>query len=258
LPRKALQRCYVADVAEHEPPEFEQCGVCGRTALRGERLWDYVTPGGERRRVCVLCKPQAEAAGWLPAELAASRAEQAPRPSRARALRERLARAAESARARPVAEPAPAGEDEAPPPRRRRRLIVERPDPVDDDGGEPARGERSGPRERRRREAAPADSSRHTRSAVDRFNASEASRTVAGLIRSLGEPQASIQLGGRGKPATVTVAWELSWYQWAIDPGAHGAVREVGKGKEIGELSEADRRWNARIADDGSLRLQSV
>jgi hypothetical protein len=81
---------------------------------------------------------------------------------------------------------------------------------------------------------------------------------VAGLTRSLGEPQASVQVGGRGKPATVTVAWELSWYRWAIDPGEHGAVREVGKGKEIGELSETDRRWNARIGDDGSLRLQSA
>jgi hypothetical protein len=225
--------------------------------LRGERLWDYVTPGGEPRRVCVLCKARAESAGWLPAEVAATRTEQAPRRSRARALRERLARAAESARARPAAEPEPAGES---PPRRRRRLLVERPDPPEERGADAPRRERTRSPERRRRPlpaARPDDSSRRARHAVDRFNASEASRTVAGLTRSLGEPRASIQLGGRGKPATVTVAWELSWYQWAIDPGEHGAVREVGKGKEIGELSEADRRWNARIADDGSLRLQS-
>jgi len=224
--------------------------------LRGERLWDYVTPGGEPRDVCVLCKPKAESASWLPAELAASRAEQAPRPSRARALRERLARAAESARARPAA--APEGSGEAPP-RRRRRLLVERPEPPGERGEDGARRDRGRSRERPRRPAAAtADSTRHARRAVDRFNASEASRTVAGLSRSLGEPQASIQLPGRGRPATVTVAWELSWYQWAIDPGEHGAVREIGKGKEIGELSEADRRWNARVTDDGSLRLQSA
>jgi len=227
--------------------------------LRGERLWDYVTPGGEPRRVCVLCKGKAESAGWLPAEVAATRAEQAPRPSRARALRERLARAAESARARPApaAEPEPAGEAA---PRRRRRLLVERPDPPEELAAEAARRERTRSPERRRRPIPAAwadDASRRARHAVDRFNASEASRTVAGLTRSLGEPRASIQLGGRGKPATVTVAWELSWYRWTIDPGEHGAVREIGKGKEIGELSEADRRWNARIADDGSLRLQS-
>jgi hypothetical protein len=225
--------------------------------LRGERLWDYVTPGGEQRRVCVLCKARAESAGWVPAEVAANRAEQAPRPSRARALRERLARAAESARARPAAEPEPAGEAT---PRRRRRLLVERQDPPEERAGEPARRERARSPKRRRRPIPPArpnDASGRARHAVDRFNASEASRTVAGHTRSRGEPRASIQLGGRGKPATVTVAWELSWYRWAIDPGEHGAVREIGKGKEIGELSEADQRWNARIADDGSLRLQS-
>jgi hypothetical protein len=246
-------------MAEHEPPEFEQCAVCGRTVLRGERLADYVTPGGEPRRVCVLCKPKAEAAGWVPAELAATRAEQAPRPSRARALRERLARAAESARTRPAEEPEGVGQ--APPPRRRRRLIVERPEPPGDratHGAPPSRA----PERRRQPEPEPASAAdeptRRARRTVDRFNTSGASRTIAGLSRSLGEPRASVQLGGRGKPAKVTVAWELSWYQWTIDPGEHGAVREVRKGKEIGELSEADRRWNARIADDGSLRLQSA
>lgn len=228
--------------------------------LRGERLWDYVTPGGESRRVCVLCKAKAESAGWLPAEVAATRAEQAPRPSRARALRERLARVAESARARSAEpDPEPVAEAEAPP-RRRRRLLVERPDPPEERRADPAPRERARPREPRRRPIAGPrqdDPTRRARRAVDRFNASEASRTVAGLTRSLGEPRASIQLGGRGKPATVTVAWELSWYRWEINPGEHGAVREIGKGKEIGELSEADRRWNARIADDGSLRLQA-
>ena len=67
---------------EHEAPDFEQCAVCGRTALRGERMWDYVTAGGEPRRVCSLCKAQAEGAGWLPLELAATAAEAAPRVSR--------------------------------------------------------------------------------------------------------------------------------------------------------------------------------
>jgi len=251
---------------EHEPPDFEQCAVCGRTMLRGERLWDYVTSGGEPRGVCVLCKSRAEAAGWVPAELANAAEAPPPRPSRARALRDRLARAAESTRpARPAEDDEPEAE---PPPRRRRRLLVERepsPKPADDEEGDAEAREqgetRTGGSDREAGEGgahrSPDDPHRRTRIAVDRFNASEARRTVAGLIRSLGEPHASIQLAGRGR-AKVIVAWELSWYQWEIDPGEHGEVREVRKGTEIDELSEAEREWNARVDDDGGLRLSAA
>jgi hypothetical protein len=245
---------------EHEVPDFERCSVCGRTALRGERLWDYVTPAGETRGVCALCKAQAEAASWLPAELAAARLHGAEaRPSRARALRERLARVAESARARPpeIAE----GNGGEARPARRRRSISERQQPwrrEPADGGTRREAARGRPTERRRLAAAPSgpeDAHRLARRAIDRFNASEARRTVAGLMRSLGEPHASIQLPGVGGEATVTVAWELSWYQWAVEPGDHGEVREVSKGREIDELSDDARRWNGRVAEDGSLRL---
>ncbi len=60
----------MAPVADYEAPGFAQCAVCERTILRGEQLWDYVTAGGESRRVCALCRKRAEAAGWMPARLA--------------------------------------------------------------------------------------------------------------------------------------------------------------------------------------------
>jgi hypothetical protein len=248
---------------EHEAPDFERCSVCGRSALRGERLWDYVTPSGESRRVCALCKSQAEAANWLPAELAAARLHGGEaRPSRARALRERLARVAESARPRSAEAEVANGNGSGATPTRRRRLRVERQEPRRREAADPAsRREAPHPAERRPAAAAPTapeDPHRLARRAIDRFNASEARRTVAGLIRSLGEPQASIQLPTGASEATVTVAWELSWYQWAIEPGDHGDVREVGKGNEIDELSDDARQWNGRIAEDGTLRLQAA
>jgi hypothetical protein len=247
-------------MAEHEVPDFERCSVCGRTALRGERLWDYVTTAGEPRRVCALCKSQAEAASWLPVELAAERLRAGEaRPSRTRALRERLARVAESARARAAYDAGDADEAEARPPRRL-RLRVERRERMRPaaEGGPRRDAWGSRPGAHRRPAAAPGtpdDPHRAARRAIERFNSSEARRTVAGLIRSLGEPQASIQLANGGSRTTVTVAWELSWYQWAIEPGDHGEVREVKKGKELDELSDDARRWNGRIAEDGSLRL---
>lgn len=223
--------------------------------LRGERLWDYVSAAGEEHRICALCKSQAESAGWLPRELAAAPTGAGERPSRARALRERLGNLAESARAHTAEEP-DAGDAV---PRRRRRLLVER---------EPASGHGRQTPSRRAGgltpvggsdpEPAADDPDGLARRVADRFNASEAGRTVAGLTRSLGEPNASIEVASRAGDAKVTVAWELSWYQWEIDPGEHGAVREVRKGTELEELSEAEREWNARVAEDGTLRPAAV
>jgi hypothetical protein len=99
------------------------------------------------------------------------------------------------------------------------------------------------------------------RSAVERFNASEDRRKVAGLIRSLGEPDAAIVPDASRQLALVTVAWELSWYQWEVnaedDDRDDGMVREVAKGSELSELAEPARSWNAAVAEDGRLRLRS-
>src|SRR6476469_6952478 len=41
------------------------CAVCGRRLLPGERPTDFITRDGAEVVVCELCKPRAEAAGWL-------------------------------------------------------------------------------------------------------------------------------------------------------------------------------------------------
>ena len=52
----------------------------------------------------------------------------------------------------------------------------------------------------------------------------------------------------------LTVAWELTWYQWEVSPGPHGhEVRESGKGETLDQLRSADRRWNLRPDPDGTL-----
>lgn len=100
------------------------------------------------------------------------------------------------------------------------------------------------------------------RRAVDRFNSSEERRKVAGLIRSLGEPQAGVRPDPRRQLALVTVAWELSWYQWEVGPEGDGEgdepVREVAKGAEVSELAEEAQSWNAAVEEDGTLRLRSA
>jgi hypothetical protein len=97
-------------------PEFENCAICGRTILRGERASEYIDGDGETVRVCALCKPRAEASGWVPAAFAATMSRHAPERRRARvgeALRERFARWGE---AEPGPEAAPARAAEPPPP----------------------------------------------------------------------------------------------------------------------------------------------
>jgi hypothetical protein len=97
------------------------------------------------------------------------------------------------------------------------------------------------------------------RRAVERFNGSEERRKVAGLIRSLGEPRAAVRPDAGRQMALVTVAWEISWYQWEVSADGHAEpVREVAKGDEVAELAEEAQAWNAAVAQDGKLRLRST
>ena len=95
------------------------------------------------------------------------------------------------------------------------------------------------------------------RRAVEHFNATAETRKVAGLIRSLGDPRVAVLADGAGR-VLVTVAWELSWYQWEIGGDGDGGVREVRKGNEVSELGEGERTWNARAGTDGTLRLEAA
>lgn len=93
--------------------------------------------------------------------------------------------------------------------------------------------------------------------AVARFNASDAARTVAGLVRTLGRPQVSIgSAAGSPSEVRVTVAWELCWYQWGVDLGDElRAVFPLDKGVEVEQLDGSARQWNARAEDGGRLAL---
>jgi len=89
--------------------------------------------------------------------------------------------------------------------------------------------------------------------AVVSFNAGEAGRTVAGLVRSLGEPRVSVgAAAGASGQARITVAWELCWYQWGVDC-VDGRVFELGKGSEIEQLDRAARHWNAAIGEGAQV-----
>jgi len=90
--------------------------------------------------------------------------------------------------------------------------------------------------------------------AITRFNGSDAGRTAAGLTRTLGAPSVSVgDLAGAEDIVRVTVAWELTWYQWGVDLGDElRPVFELEKGFEVSEIDSAARQWNAS-AHDGRI-----
>jgi hypothetical protein len=72
--------------------------------------------------------------------------------------------------------------------------------------------------------------------AADIFNASDYRRTVGGIAKSLGEPRASIvPLSGVTGELIVTVAWEISWYQYRVTPDSPKPVRLAERGHELGD-----------------------
>jgi hypothetical protein len=256
-------------VPEHEPQDFESCAICGRTILRGERVADYVTDDGERHRICALCRDRAEAAGWIPAEHVAQHGRPAARRSRGRAFRGALSRAAERMR-QPRSEPEPDVEPADPPPperaepkrpRRTRSQEPARPEPKAKSPSKARPKSKEAPQGKEDDAAKPkraTSSETRMRRAVDRFNESEAARTVAALTKSLGEPHASVQTVSAKPPkVTVTVAWELSWYRWEVSQdGERVSVTEVAKGDSVDELTDKAKRWNASVDGDGIVRLR--
>jgi hypothetical protein len=90
--------------------------------------------------------------------------------------------------------------------------------------------------------------------AADHFNASQFRRTVGGIAKSLGSPRVSITpLSGVNNEIVVTVAWEISWYQYRVTPESSQPVRLEGRGHELNELDATFTRWNAQMVDDGRI-----
>ena len=90
--------------------------------------------------------------------------------------------------------------------------------------------------------------------AADLFNESAFRRTIAGIAKSLGEPKASIvPLSGTSSEVVLTVAWDISWYQYRISPDAGQPVRLAERGHDPQELETLFTGWNAKLTGDGRI-----
>ncbi len=90
--------------------------------------------------------------------------------------------------------------------------------------------------------------------AADLFNASQFRRTVGGIAKSLGTPRVSIvPLSGVNQEIVVTVAWEISWYQYRITPESTQPVRLAERGHDPDELDASFTESNAHMVEDGRI-----
>lgn len=86
------------------------------------------------------------------------------------------------------------------------------------------------------------------------YNASQFRRTIGGICKSLGEPDAGlVVLSGVNSEVVVTIAWDISWYQYRITFDSAQPVRLAERGFELDEIDESFKRWNAQVAGDGRL-----
>ena len=233
--------------------------------LAGERTRTYLTRDRDERQVCALCVVRAESAGWIAQELAGAQLPERREGGgavrrlfgRAREGASTLSRTATSSDAPEAPEPTASAETATPTRSRsrrepQRRQAERRPAPAEPEArAEPATGEA-----RPRRRSVPQKPERRIRRAFESFNASEHRATVRSLIRSLGGPYVcAVSTDDDPSQVRITVAWELSWYQYEVDLTSEGeAVRELGRGEELGQLAAEDQAWNAHAAEDGELR----
>src|SRR5919205_1908484 len=83
------------------------------------------------------------------------------------------------------------------------------------------------------------------------FNESAFRRTIAGIAKSLGEPKASIvPLSGTSNEVVLTVAWDISWYQYRVMPDSAQPVRLAERGHDPHELESNFTAWNAKLTGD--------
>jgi hypothetical protein len=191
------------------------CAICERTILLGEEPIRFAEPGRGARTVCLLCAGDARQLGWI------EEGRSAPPPVAPHSPRGLLRRLAEFARSRPDV-------------------------PADD----PIRAPRGlGVDDELRRATTMVVG-------VETFNDSPYRGTVSGIAKSLGQPRVSVvAFGGRRPGAAVTIAWDLCWYRYLVEPGGVPQVRLDERGDGLDQLGAQWRDWNARALPDGSIEL---
>jgi hypothetical protein len=215
--------------------------------LQGEQLSYYVAPDSSRRVVCELCVPRAERVRWVReregeeiVQLRPTRSERAGFMRRVGDFFGAHEAAEEDDFAGGAARPDQDKRRKTRASRRSSRDAAPEPPEIDvmprDVAAVP-----TGPESRLQR-------------GLELFNTSQFPRTIAGLSRSLGDPQVSAVNAVDGTAVDIWVGWDLAWYSYRVTLGdPTEPVEQSGRGNDIDELAHENLDWNAGA--DGFGRL---
>jgi hypothetical protein len=90
--------------------------------------------------------------------------------------------------------------------------------------------------------------------AAELFNDTAYRRTIAGIAKSLGEARVSLlPLSGVNPEVVITIAWDISWYQYRVVFESAQAVRLAERGYELEELDDRFKDWNGHLHGDGRV-----
>ena len=90
--------------------------------------------------------------------------------------------------------------------------------------------------------------------AAERFNDTAYRRTVAGIAKSLGEARVSmLPLSGTNTEMVVTIAWDISWYQYRLVFDSSQPVRLEERGHDLSQLGDRFKAWNAHLDSHGRI-----
>jgi hypothetical protein len=90
--------------------------------------------------------------------------------------------------------------------------------------------------------------------AAEHFNDSAYRRTIAGIAKSLGEARASfLPLSGVNPEVVITIAWDISWYQYRVVFESAQPVRLAERGYELDDLDDRFKGWNGSLGPDGRV-----
>lgn len=226
----------------------ETCSICGRRLLQGEQVNWYVAPDSTRRVVCELCVPRAERVRWVREREGEEIVQLRPARSERAGLMRRVADffgAAEPDESDDFHEAVSERPDQA----KRRRDRASR------------RNERKGeeppplPAPTRDIRAIPTEPEARLEQGLELFNLSQFPRTIAGLTRSLGDPQVAA-LNHDDNAVDVYVGWDIAWYSYRVSLGdATEPVEQSGRGNDAAELAGTVPEWNAGADGFGRLFL---